>query len=205
MVNGRGGRRIRDAQVRAAAQERAATDEHIPAAEWEPPAAYANDWKTWTRERYGQVRDPVLREALRRHAQSVRMLNKAMADEDLSRNGLIARSGVSPAGAGQVFRGEVWPQVTVMLRLCAAVGLPFGTGQGLVQPDRVDPVVESLRDRIQIAGMPLADFAAAADISPDTLLRIVATAQDVDVETAGRVADVLDEALQRDQGTLKLW
>lgn len=202
VVNGRGARRVRDPDVRVAARTRAATDEHIPASDWEPPATYARDWRKWTLEHYEQVRDPVLREALRRHAQSIRMLNRAMNDEELSRNALTARAGVSTAGAGQVFRGEVWPQVTVMLRLCSAAGLPFGTGQGFVQPDRVDPVVQSLRDRIHIAGMPLTDFAAAAGLSPDALLRIVATAQDIRVEAAGRVADVLDETLHPRQGTL---
>ena len=192
MVNGRGGQRVRDAALRAAARARAHTEDRIPAGEWEPPAMYANDPKRWSLERYGQVNDPVLREALRRQAQSIRMLAKAMTDAKLTRKALAEQAGVSTAGAGAVFRGEVWPQVAVMLRLCAVLGLPFGTGQGFVQPDRVDPVVASLRARVAIAGVPLEVFAAEADINPDELLRVLATAQEIGIEAAGRVADALD-------------
>lgn len=192
MVNGRGSRRVRDTNLRAAALARAHTDDHVPPGDWEPPAMYANNPKRWSRERYGQVKDPVLREALRRQAQSIRMLTKAMTDAKLTRKALAEQAGVSTAGAGAVFRGEVWPQVAVMLRLCAVVGLPFGTGQGFVQPDRVDPVVASLRARVSIAGLPLAIFAAEARIAPEELLRVLATAQDIEVEAAGRVADALD-------------
>ena len=192
MVNGRGGQRVRDAALRAAARHRAHTEDRVPAGEWEPPAMYANNPERWWVERYEQVKDPVLREALRRQAQSIRMLAKAMADAKLTRKALAEQAGVSTAGAGAVFRGEVWPQVAVMLRLCAVVGLPFGTGQGLVRPDRVDPVVGSLRARVSIAGVPLEVFAAEAGINPDVLLRVLATAQEIGIEAAGRVADALD-------------
>ena len=192
MVHGRGGELVRDAVLRAAALERAHEEAHIPPAEWGPPAMYANNPKKWWLERYEQVKDPVLREALRRQAQSVRMMTRAMADEKLTRKALAKQAGVSEPGAGAIFRGEVWPQVAVMLRLCAVLGLPYGTGQGFVQPDRVDPVVASLRARVRIAGVPLDEFAAEARIAPEVLLRVLATAQNIKGEAAGRVADALD-------------
>jgi transcriptional regulator with XRE-family HTH domain len=197
MVNGRGSKRVHDTDLRAAARARAHADEHVPAGDWEPPAIYANNPKRWSLERYEQVKDPVLREALRRQGQSIRMLTKAMTDAKLTRKALAEQAGVSTAGAGAVFRGEVWPQVAVMLRLCAVLGLQFGTGQGFLQPDRVDPVVASLRVRVSIAGLPLDLFAAEAGIAPDMLLRVLATAQDIEVEAAGRVADALDAHSRR--------
>jgi transcriptional regulator with XRE-family HTH domain len=203
MVNGRGSRRVHDTDLRAAARHRAHTEDRVPAGDWEPPAVYADNPQHWSQERYEQVKDPVLREALRRQAQSIRMLTKAMTDAKLTRKALAKQAGVSTAGAGAVFRGEVWPQVAVMLRLCLVVGLPFGTGQGFVQPDRVDPVVASLRARVSIAGVPLEVFADEADINPDVLLRVLATAQDIEVEAAGRVADALDAHPRRTAPTTR--
>jgi len=192
MPGGAGGRRARDPNAREEARRRARTERRIPAAEWEPPALYAASRRTWFVEDYDAVRDPVLRGALEGHARSVRLLDAAMRDRRLSRQALAAAAEVSVATSGQVFRGEVWPTTAVMARLCAAVGLPYGAGQGFVPPDRADPVVASLRARARIAGLSVEAFAAEAGLGTAELLRIIAAAQAPDLDDADRIADALD-------------
>ena len=104
MVHGRGGELVRDADLRATARERAHEEAHIPPDGWGPPAMYANNPKKWWLERCEQVKDPVLREALRRQPGTMAR-NRIPTDPPANRRGASRRPGAGRPQGQRIHRG----------------------------------------------------------------------------------------------------